>query len=358
MNHNWLLYIAAFASAFGISLLATPFAKSLALKLGAIDYPKKRGMHNVPMPRLGGIAIVLGFMITMIILLPFTPALQTVQFLGFALGALIIVCVGILDDVFGLKAKTKLAFQIVAALVVVFTGTRISIVNWPFAANISAFAAPITLVWIIGMTNAVNLIDGVDGLAAGVSSIGALCLTALCVLSGTPTAVVLSATLAGSCLGFLPRNFSPAEVIMGDTGSLFLGFVLSVSSIIGVFKSYALLSVVIACFVFALPIFDTLFAMLRRLISGKPIMEADRGHLHHRLIDAGHSPSRTVLILYSLSLLSGILAVSIALSIAWEDLRVLSVTLIFISVLLMMIYAYRKRMLARDTQEKKEAYHD
>ncbi len=339
MTHNWLLYIAAFASAFAVSLLATPFAKKLSIKVGAIDYPKKRGMHKEPIPRMGGVAIVLGFVITMAVLSPFVYELRSMQFVGFIIGALIIVVVGMLDDIYSLSATAKLAFQIVAAVIVIFTGTKIDFVTWPFVANFSFLSVPITLIWIIGVTNAVNLIDGVDGLAAGVSSICALCLLVLCVLSGTPLAVMLTATLAGSCFGFLPRNFSPAEVIMGDTGALFLGFVLSTTSIIGVFKGYAILSVVIAVLVLALPIFDTLFAMIRRALNGKPIMEADRGHLHHRLIDSGLSHSMAVIILYGLSAICGLGAILIAL----KDIRALLVFFLFIGVMLSMIYVYRKR---------------
>ncbi len=339
MAHNWLLYIAAFASAFGISLFATPFSKKLAKKVGAIDYPKSRGMHKEPIPRMGGVAIVSGFVITMSILSPFVSELRTKEFLGFIIGVLIIVALGMLDDIYALKPKTKLIMQLTAALIVVFSGTRINFVMWPFAANLEAFSIPITIVWIIGVTNAVNLIDGVDGLAAGVSSICALCLMVLCIISGTPLAVVLTAAIAGSCFGFLPRNFSPAEVIMGDTGALFLGFVLATTSIIGVFKSYAILSVVIAVLTLALPIFDTIFAMLRRFLNGKPIMEADRGHLHHRLIDNGYSHSKAVVTLYGLSALCGIVAIVIAL----KDLRAMFVLGIFIAVLLLMIYVYKKR---------------
>ncbi len=339
MNHNWLLYIAAFACAFGISLLATPYAKKLAVKVGAIDYPKKRGMHKEPIPRMGGVAIILGFIITLLMLSPFITELKVVQFIGFIVGALVIIVVGILDDIYSLRPKTKFAFQIVAALIVIFTGTKIEFVTWPILANLNMFSMPITLVWIVGVINAVNLIDGLDGLAAGVSSICAMALMVLCILSGTPLAVVLTAALAGSCFGFLPRNFSPAEVIMGDSGSLFLGYVLATSSIIGVFKSYALLSVVIAIFALALPIFDTAFAMLRRALNGKPIYEADRGHLHHRLVDAGLSHSRAVIVLYGISALMGVAAIIIAL----QDFRAVFILGIFVFVMGLMVYVYKKR---------------
>lgn len=339
MTHDWILYIAAFASAFGVSLLGTPYAKKLSIRVGAIDYPRDRGMHTEPIPRMGGIAIVLGFMVTMGILAVFLPDVRTKQFAGFVAGALVIAVTGVVDDIFTLRARNKLLLQILAAMVVVLTGTRIDVVLHPITTYLESLSGPITLFWIIGVTNAVNLIDGVDGLAVGISSIGALCLMVLCVISGSQLAVVLTAALAGSCLGFLPRNFSPAEVIMGDTGALFLGFVLSVSSIIGVFKGYALLAVLIAVFALALPITDTLFAIIRRAINKKPIMEADRGHLHHRLIDAGYSHKQAVIILYGLNLLTGVFAIVIAM----RDVRAIIVTVVFLLVMLAVLYVYRRR---------------
>lgn len=341
ITHDWILYIAAFSSAFAISLLATPLAKKISVKVGAIDYPKKRGLHKEPIPRMGGIAIVLGFMLTMIILMPFKAELRSTQFIGFIVGAILIVVLGMLDDIYDLKARIKLAVQIIAALIVVYSGTRINIVNWPISTAFEPISAPITLIWIIGVTNAVNLIDGVDGLAAGVSGIGAMCLMILCIISGSELAVVLTATLCGSCLGFLPRNFSPAEVFMGDTGATFLGYVLAVSSIIGVYKGYALLSVLIAALALALPIFDTLFAMLRRFINGKPLMQADRGHLHHRLIDSGYSHKQAVAILYCISLLCAGMSILIAM----RDMRAIIVAILFIMVLSLMLVVYKRRIL-------------
>lgn len=338
-EHNWVLYIAAFACAFGISLLATPFAKKISVKVGAIDYPKKRGMHKEPIPRMGGIAIVLGFMMTMLIMMPFVDEIRTGQFIGFMTGALIIIVLGMLDDVYNLNAKLKFAVQFVAALVVVFTGTRINVVMWPFASYLENISAPITIFWIIGVTNAVNFIDGIDGLAAGVSSICATCLMILCILTGTELAVVLTACLAGSCLGFLPRNFNPAEVFMGDTGATFLGYVLAVSSILGVFKSYALLALLVAVLCIALPILDTLFAMIRRVINHKPIMMADRGHLHHRLIDKGYTQKQAVGILYGLSAISGLFAILIAI----RNFYAIVVAVVFFVILTLALFVYKKR---------------
>jgi len=339
-EHNWLLYIAAFACAFGICLLTTPFAKRMSIKLGAIDYPKKRGLHKEPIPRMGGLAIVLGFVITLLILAPFKEEIRTLEFIGFLAGALMIVVLGMIDDIYQLNAKVKISVQFLAALVVVLTGTTIDLVTWPIPAYLDGFSGPFTIFWIIGVTNAVNIIDGVDGLAAGVSGICATCLMILCILTGSPLAVVLMAALAGSCLGFLPRNFNPAEIIMGDTGATFLGYVLAVSSILGVFKSYALLAVLIAVLCLALPILDTAFAMIRRALSGKPIMGADRGHLHHRLIDRGYNQKQTVLILYIVSAVSGAIAILIAV----RNLYAIAVAAVFFLSLISMLYIYKKRV--------------
>lgn len=338
MNHNWVLYIAAFASAFAITLVTTPLAKKISMKVGAIDYPKDRGMHKKPMPRMGGIAIVLGFMITVITLSFFVEGIEVQKFTGLVLGAFIIVILGIFDDIYNLRARFKLCIQIVAAFVVIYSGIRINVVLWPFTAYLQTLSGPITLVWIIGVTNAVNLIDGLDGLAAGVSSIAALTLMILCIMTGTQTAVMLTAALAGACLGFLPRNFNPAEIFMGDTGSTFLGFVLAVTSILGVFKGYAFLALIISMLCLGLPVFDTLFAMCRRIAKHKPIMEADRGHLHHRLIDRGYSQRQAVLILYGISVVCGMAAIFIS----FRDIRTMAVVILMIVLLSFVIYFFNK----------------
>lgn len=336
LQHNWLLYIAAFASAFAITLVMTPFAKWLSFKCGAIDYPKDRGVHKKPMPRMGGIAIVAGFLATILMTYHFDKSMEPRQFWGFIAGAVTIAGLGVLDDIKNLPAKLKFSVQILAALMVIFSGTRIHVVLWPVTTTLQAFSVPITLVWIVGVTNAVNLIDGLDGLAAGVSSIAALSLMILCILTGSTTAVVLTAALAGACLGFLPRNFNPAEIFMGDTGSTFLGFVLGVSSILGVFKGYAILAVCVSVLCIGLPVFDTIFAMLRRMAKKQPIMSADRGHLHHRLLDRGFSQRQAVLILYGVSIFFGALAIFISL----KDSRIFVVALLMVILLSFIIYYF------------------
>ena len=347
MVHNWVLYIAAFASAFAISMVATPFAKKVSEKLGAIDYPKARGMHTKPMPRLGGIAIVMGFMITVLLLYRFVNDINIRHFCGFIAGAAVIVCVGIIDDVKQLPARIKLVFQVVAALIVIKSGIRINVVMWPVTTYLQKISGPITLIWIIGVTNAVNLIDGLDGLAAGVSSIASICLMVLCILTGTESAVMFTAALAGSCLGFLPRNFNPAEIFMGDTGATFLGYVLAVTSIMGVFKGYAILALIVCLLSIGLPIFDTLCAMLRRAATHKPIMQADRGHLHHKLIDRGYTQKQAVLIMYGISALLAMLAIFIAI----KDSRTLAVAVLTVIVLSLVIFIFNNKNRVKD--EKK-----
>ncbi len=336
MNYNWLLYIAAFASAFAITLVTTPLAKKISIKMGAIDIPKDRGMHKKPMPRMGGIAIVLGFMITVLVLYRFNPEMNVQQFAGFVIGSGIIVVLGVIDDIKNLRARLKFCVQIAAALIVIYSGTKINVVMWPMTTYLQTLSVPITLIWIVGVTNAVNLIDGLDGLAAGVSSIAALCLMILCMMTGSTTAVMLTASLAGACLGFLPRNFNPAEIFMGDTGSTFLGFVLAVTSILGVFKGYAILALIVSMLCLGLPVFDTIFAMLRRMAKHQPIMKADRGHLHHRLIDRGFSQRQAVLILYGISLLCGLLAIFIS----FKDSRTAVVVVLTVIVLSFLIYYF------------------
>lgn len=336
MAHDWLLYLAAFASAFAISIVMTPVAKTLSMKVGAIDYPKDRGMHKKPMPRMGGIAIVCGFVLTVLMISPFVNEIEPQKLIGLLVGSLIIAVLGAFDDVKNLSAKFKLVVQIIAALVVIFSGIRIEFVIWPFTATFDALSAPFTLVWIIGVTNAVNLIDGLDGLAAGVSSIAALSIMVLCILTGSEIAVVLMAALAGACIGFLPRNFNPAEIFMGDTGATFIGFVLSVTSILGLFKGYTILALVVSVFCLGLPIFDTLFAMGRRIAHHKPIMQADRGHLHHRLIDKGYSQKQAVVTLYILSVVCGLLAIAISV----RDIRVFFIVLVTVGVLSLVIYFF------------------
>lgn len=301
--------ILCFSVAFGVSLASTPFVKVLAYKIGAIDVPKDaRRVHDHPIPRLGGLAIFYGFLISILCF-----ATVDTQLKGIIIGCLIIVAVGIVDDVKQLSAKVKFVLQIVTAVIVVLHGVTIKYISVPSfiveggILNLGFMSIPITIVWIVGVTNAVNLIDGLDGLAVGVSSIATFSLFFIAILTREFQLAVITAALAGACLGFLPYNFNPAKIFMGDTGSTFLGFMLSVICIQGLFKGYVIISFIVPFLILGLPIFDTGFAIVRRIWNKKPIMAPDRGHLHHRLMDMGFSQKQTVAILY---VIASILAMS------------------------------------------------
>ena len=310
------LYILAFVLAFIISFCTTPLAKKIAFKVGAIAQPRKRDMHKKPIPRMGGIAIVTGFLVTLFITIRYITILDWRQIIGISIGAIIIFLLGFFDDIYELNARLKFLIQILAATIVALSGITIKFISIPLFNDtpllLDMLAIPITVVWIVGITNAVNFIDGLDGLAAGVSSIASLCLMVLSIHSGYPIAVLLTAILAGSCLGFLPYNFNPASIFMGDTGSTFLGFILGVTSILGLLKGYTLITILVAVLILGLPVFDTAFAIIRRLLSGKPITSPDRGHLHHRLVDRGYSHKRAVITLYGISGVFGLSAIGLA----------------------------------------------
>ncbi len=309
MNIKDLVF--CFTIAFAISLAATPFVINLAHKIGAVDVPdNERRIHKKPIPRLGGLAIFYGFLVA---LLSFAKIDQ--QLRGILIGSLIIVGVGIIDDVKQLRARVKLAAQLLAAVIAVIHNVRITAISVPGfisetgVLQLGFLSIPITIAWIVGVTNAVNLIDGLDGLAVGVSSIASFSLFFIAILGGEQNVAIISAALAGGCLGFFPYNFNPAKIFMGDTGSQFLGFMLSAICIQGLFKGYVIISFIIPLLILGLPLFDIIFAILRRAWNHKPIMEADRGHLHHRLLDNGFSQKQTVAILYIIASILGISAV-------------------------------------------------
>lgn len=309
------IYYLPFLMAFGISFLLTPVAMKLAYKIGAIDVPKdNRRVHKKPIPRLGGVAIYGGTLITTLVFLKhFTGVLEIRQLMGIGIGATLITGMGIVDDVKPLRAKLKLGIQILAAFILVWSGVRIDFfTNYLSSSGYiylssAMFSIPITVFWVVGITNTVNLIDGLDGLAGGVSVIASITLAYVAHISGQSVGAVMLIILAASCLGFLPHNFNPARIFMGDTGALFLGYMLAAISIVGVLKSAT--AFVVPILALGLPIFDTTFAIVRRYLNGKPIMEADKGHLHHRWLHIGLSQKRAVLVLYLKSALMGFGAV-------------------------------------------------
>ncbi|MBQ2445736.1 MAG: undecaprenyl/decaprenyl-phosphate alpha-N-acetylglucosaminyl 1-phosphate transferase [Oscillospiraceae bacterium] len=300
-----LLYTIVVAA--GISCAITPLVKRLAKKVGAMDIPKDhRRMHHKPIPRMGGLSIFLAFLISFLIFGEMDRGLR-----GILLGATVIVILGITDDIKTLRALPKFGIQILAAVLVVIHGCRIEqFLGWELPVWFSCIA---TVIWIVMITNAVNFIDGLDGLAAGVSAIsaGTMLIVALMLVpehNATLSALVLAAILGG-CIGFIPYNFNPASIFMGDTGSTFLGFMLASVSVFGLFKTYAVISFAVPFLVLGLPIFDICFAVIRRLAKGQSPMHADRGHVHHRLIDMGFSQKQAVAISYLISVMLGLCAV-------------------------------------------------
>ncbi len=310
-THYAVKMLLALAAAAAISFLTTPLVKNLAYKVGAIDVPKdNRRMHKVPIPRLGGLAIFVAFLLTVLIFADIDRQIQ-----GILLGSVMIVVLGVLDDIMALKALPKLIVQIAAAGVAVYHGCVIQFFSNPnvFSAttyvNLGWLSIPITIIWIVAITNAVNFIDGLDGLAVGVSAISTAALIVIALLVSEINIAMILVALFGACLGFIPYNMNPAKIFMGDTGATFLGYILATLSVTGLFKLYTIISFAVPFLILGVPIFDICFAFLRRIAKGQNPMVADRGHVHHRLIDMGFSQKQSVAIAYMLTAILGLAAV-------------------------------------------------
>ncbi|KPU44620.1 putative undecaprenyl-phosphate N-acetylglucosaminyl 1-phosphate transferase [Oxobacter pfennigii] len=328
MEKHYLMFLTALAVGF----ITTPLVIKLAVKIGAVDIPRdNRRIHKKPMPLIGGLAIYLAFIVSVFIFMPLNK--ETV---GLVLGSTFITIAGMIDDIRPMKAKTKLVLQIIASLILVASGITIKVVTNPFdkvygMADLSWLSIPATLFWVVGITNAFNLIDGLDGLAAGIASISCITLFIVSILNGREVAAMLTAILAGSTIGFIPYNFNPAKIFMGDTGAQFLGFVLAAVSIQGAIKSAAAIIITVPILALGLPIYDTLSSMVRRFVNKKPVMEGDREHLHHKLIDLGLSQKQAVFVMYIISGMLGLTAIFAA------ELNTLQSFLVLITVMLIVI---------------------
>ncbi len=302
------LIIAALVTSLTFSLWITPRIRHFAMRAEIYDKPAEHKKHKEPIPQLGGVAIYLAFLVSTLILLPMTNPVITLL-----LGATMIVFLGIIDDIFIAKAWAKLLGQILIAFITYKSGIRIDSFTIP-TGNVMLldfFSLPLTIFWIVGIINAVNLIDGVDGLAAGITGISAGCLAAIAFMTHQPLVGVLLLVLLGSCLGFLRYNFAPAKIYMGDAGSMLLGYILATVSIMGVLKSSATLSLFVPIFAMGIPIGDTLFSILRRAKNRKPIFGADNGHIHHKLLQCGLSAKQVALSEYAITLVLGIISIVI-----------------------------------------------
>ena len=309
LTQNDILFaVAALICSILLAYAATPIVRVLAFKVGAIDVPKdNRRMHKKPIPRIGGLAIFLSFITTCLFFCKYDTDLFLI--LG---GAFFIVILGIIDDIHSINPFVKLIFQLLIAAIPVIGGIRIDYFHYAGDNYIflGFWAIPVTIIWIAALMNAINLIDGLDGLSCGVSTISSISILAVIIIQGGEfSSALITLILIGACLGYLPFNRNPARIFMGDTGSLFLGYILSIISVKGMFKMHTVISMLVPLIIFALPLADTIFAIVRRVLAGKSPFSADRGHLHHRFIDMGFNQKETVGILYAICGILGLVAV-------------------------------------------------
>lgn len=310
---DWLEYGVLFAVAAVVTICLTPLARKLAIKLDAIDYPSARRVNMLPIPRMGGVAIFGGILAALVVagfgvyafgwVDPFIDYNGIeVNYWGVLLGTVLIFLVGAVDDVVDLNPKAKMLGQIVAACVVAGSGLLFSSIHNPFGEGYIEFgwvAYPLTVFYLVAFANVINLIDGLDGLAAGITGISAITILLFAVLTGRFDAALFSVILVGVCAGFLKSNFFPASIFMGDSGALLLGFSLGIISLFAVARSALFVSLLVPILAAGVPILDTFFAIVRRKREHRPIDEADKGHIHHRLMRAGFSQRATVLIMWA-----------------------------------------------------------
>lgn len=316
MEISLINILTVFVVAFVIAFIMSPVSIKVAKKIGAMDVPKDtRRMHDKPMPRFGGMAIFVGSMITMGVFEGTSPQIRTAM-----IGGALMYGLGVIDDLKDLRASVKFFAQMAIAILMFYMGIRITFITNYFGPGLWHFnwiiCFIVTVLWIVGITNTINLIDGLDGLAAGTSAISALCIAYIAYIHGDTNGMsivcIALVAIAGSCIGFLPFNFSPAKTFMGDGGALYLGFMISILSVVGPLKRSTIIAVAVPIVALGIPIFDTFFAIVRRLVSGKSIMEADKGHLHHRLMGSGYGQKRAVIMLYGISGIMGMSAVLIS----------------------------------------------
>ena len=350
----WIKLILAALVAYLICFAVTPAVKRFAQMIGAVDQPSERRVNKVPIPRMGGLAIFLGFVLTALLFVPLNT-----QITGILLGAVIIAAMGAVDDIVSLNPWIKLAGQIVAAVVVIRCGVVFSAITNPnplsevTTIEIGWLSVPLTILWIVACTNAVNLIDGLDGLAVGVSAISSLTMLVVSLMVSEPVVSLLLAALTGACLGFMPYNLNPAKIFMGDVGSQMLGFVLATVSMLGLIKLHAIITFVVPFLALALPLADTTFAFFRRILRGQSPFHPDREHLHHRLLALGLSQKQAVALMYGISAVLGLFAVLIA----GKDpgLRVLCLVLAFaVSITVWYLVFGRNRTTSTDTPKEEE----
>lgn len=308
-------FLTTFSVSAAAAIILTPIVRKIALELGVVDKPGARKVHRADMPTLGGIAIAIGFFAGAGVIFMVMPAAMEkflLKFTGFSVAAILIILLGIIDDIKPLKAKLKLFIQIIAALILMGCGFVVEKITTPFLGDIPLgyLGVVFSLLWIVGITNAINLLDGLDGLAAGVSGIAAFFISLAAINQRDYVVAFLAFSLNGACAGFLPFNFHPAKIFMGNSGSMFLGFVLSAIAIISFQKSNTIVTLFIPIIALGLPIIDTSLAIVRRIAKKRRIFQADKEHVHHKFLFRQESQRKTVLSLYFLSACFGMIALS------------------------------------------------
>jgi UDP-GlcNAc:undecaprenyl-phosphate GlcNAc-1-phosphate transferase len=313
-------YIAILILSAIASFLATPLARKLARILGAIDLPSDRKIHANPTPRLGGIAVFIGFVAPLASFYLWQNRVTSIfrnyekPVFALTLAGISMLALGIYDDCRGANAGKKFAVQIPAALFLYWFGFRVDLLSNPFGQPIQLgwLGLPFSVLWIVMITNAINLLDGIDGLVPGVTAVISLSLGIINVIYGNTIIAVLTFCLAGACAGFLPHNFAPARIFLGDTGSLFVGMTLAGISMYSLFKGTTATLIAVPLVLFGLPLFDTASVMIGRLASGRPVFQADKSHIHHRLLELGLSQRQAVLFLYAVTILLSAISVSMS----------------------------------------------
>ncbi len=314
MSLYWIIYFLALLISFSL----TPVSRVLALHWNLVDQPNERKIHQKPVPYLGGLSIFIAFVVASIsglIHLPTAELTDKISMFGLFISTTIIFLLGIVDDARGLNAPVKFIVQIIASFILWYCGGRIELLTNPLGTEIKLgiFSLPFTLFWLVGITNAINLIDGMDGLAGGVTFIASFTLLLVSLFQKEPVISILMAAVAGSTLGFLRYNFPPASIFMGNAGALTLGFILSAATVITRYKATIAVTLLIPILALGIPILDTLLAILRRAWRGKPLFQADKGHLHHRLLRMGLSQRQVVLFVYAICICLSITALSFVL---------------------------------------------
>lgn len=340
----WFIFLLAIA----LTAMVTPLSIMFAKKTNAIDIPRDdRRMHDRPIPRIGGIAIFAGSVAAIIIAVELgycdVPAprghaeiIPHSRIYGVLTGGTLMFLLGLWDDYKNLKPYVKLTGQILISTLVFFLGVKLDYISvflgeTQFSGVVSYV---LTVIWLVGVTNTINLVDGLDGLAAGIVAIASMCIAYVAYIFGYYASCFPVLALAGGCFGFLPFNFYPAKTFMGDSGSLYLGFMIGSFSLLQPVKSTTVVAVLIPCLVLALPLFDTIFAIIRRLVNHKPVMGADKGHIHHRLMKTGMGQRRTVLCMYGICGIMGIAAILVARDLYKETIGLSLIALMYIYIVL------------------------